>query len=69
VVPETGETLTPREVEVLELIVAGASNQAIAQQLVISEHPVKVLITKILAKLNVASRTQAAARARELREI
>ena len=66
-VPDTGETLTPREVEILKLIAAGASNQAIAQKLVISEHTVKVHVTNILAKLRVTSRTQAAARARELR--
>jgi LuxR family maltose regulon positive regulatory protein len=66
-VPDTGETLTPREVEILRLIAAGASNQAIAQRLVISEHTVKVHVTNILAKLRVTSRTQAAARARELR--
>ena len=58
--------LTPREVEILKLIVCGDSNQAIAQQLVISEHTVKVHVTNILAKLRVASRTQAAAHAREL---
>ena len=66
-VPETGETLTARETEVLKLIVEGASNQAIAQRLVISEHTVKAHITSIFAKLQVASRTEAAARARELR--
>ncbi len=65
-VPDTGETLTPREVEVLRLIAGGASNQAIAQQLVISEHTVKVHITNLFAKLGVSSRTQAAAWARGL---
>lgn len=65
-VPDTGETLTPREVVLLRLIATGASNQAIAEQLVISEHTVKSHITSILAKLRVSSRTQAAARAREL---
>ncbi len=65
-VPDTGETLTPREVEVLKLIVDGASNQTIAQQLVISEHTVKVHISNIFGKLNVSSRTKAAARAQEL---
>jgi len=66
-IPETGQTLTVREVEVLKLIAEGASNQVIAQRLVISEHTVKVHITNIYAKLQVTSRTEAAARARELR--
>ena len=65
-VPETGETLTAREAEVLQLIVEGASNQVIAQRLVISEHTVKAHITSIFAKLQVASRTEAAAHARKL---
>lgn len=65
-VPETGETLTAREVEVLRLIVAGASNQQIAARLQISEQTVKSHVSHILGKLNVASRGQAAARARDL---
>ncbi|MFQ5400829.1 MAG: LuxR C-terminal-related transcriptional regulator [Anaerolineae bacterium] len=63
-VPDTGESLTPREVEVLRLIMDGASNRTIAERLVISERTVKSHVTKILAKLNVSSRTEAAARAR-----
>ncbi|MBI2908261.1 MAG: AAA family ATPase [Chloroflexi bacterium] len=66
-VPDTGETLTSREMEVLRLIAAGASNKAITEQLVITERTAKSHVTNILRKLNVASRTQAAARARELR--
>lgn len=65
-IPETGRTLTVREVEVLKLIAEGASNQVISQRLVISENTVKVHITNIFAKLLVTSRTQAIARAREL---
>ena len=65
-VPDTGEILTAREVEVLKLIADGASNQVIANRLVISEHTVKVHITHIFAKLQVTSRTQAIARTREL---
>ncbi len=65
-VPDTGETLTPREVEVLRLLAAGASNQQIAAQLCVSEQTVKTHVSHILAKLNVASRGQAAARAHEL---
>jgi LuxR family maltose regulon positive regulatory protein len=62
----TGETLSIREVEVLRLLAAGTSNQQIAENLVLSIHTVKRHVANILAKLNVPSRTQAAARAREL---
>jgi LuxR family maltose regulon positive regulatory protein len=64
--PGSGATLTPREVEVLGLVVAGHSNRAIAEDLVISEWTVKSHLTKIYRKLEVASRTQAIGRAREL---
>jgi ATP/maltotriose-dependent transcriptional regulator MalT len=65
-VPQTGETLTPREVEVLRLVVAGYSNREIAEQLVISEWTVKSHLTKNYRKLDVSSRTQAIVRARAL---
>jgi len=52
---------------VLRLIVAGASNRAIAEQLIITERTVKAHVSHILRKLDVSSRTQAAARARDLR--
>jgi ATP/maltotriose-dependent transcriptional regulator MalT len=65
-VPDTGATLTPREVQVLGLVVAGYSNRAIAEQLVISVWTVKSHLTKTYRKLDVDSRTQAVVRAREL---
>ncbi len=68
-VPTTGATLTPREVEVLRLLTEGASNQEVARQLVISERTVKSHVTHLFAKLNVSSRTQAIACARQLRLI
>jgi DNA-binding CsgD family transcriptional regulator len=68
-VQTTGETLSPREMEVLRLIAKGASNRGIAEQLVISEPTVKSHVTSILRKLNVKSRTQAVASARELQII
>jgi ATP/maltotriose-dependent transcriptional regulator MalT len=65
-VPQTGATLSPREVEVLRLIAAGATNKDVAARLVISERTVKTHLYNLFRKLDVASRTQAAARAREL---
>jgi LuxR family maltose regulon positive regulatory protein len=65
-VPHTGAVLTPREVEVLGFIVAGYTNRGIAEALVISEWTVKSHLTKIYRKLDVTSRTQAIARARDL---
>jgi ATP/maltotriose-dependent transcriptional regulator MalT len=65
-VPETGETLTPREVEVLRLVAAGATNRAIAEQLVFSKNTAKTHVYHIFQKLGVSSRVQAAARAQDL---
>ena len=53
-------TLTPREREVLALIADGRSNQQIATALVVSERTARTHVSNILAKLGVASRTQAA---------
>jgi len=66
-IAETGETLTAREAEVLQLIMEGASNQQIADTCFISIPTVKTHVSRILQKLNVSSRTQASAKARELR--
>lgn len=60
------EPLTPREMEVLELIAAGDSNQAIADKLVITVRTVKKHTSNIYEKLNASSRIQAVARAREI---
>jgi DNA-binding NarL/FixJ family response regulator len=65
-VQATGETLSAREVDVLRLIASGANNAEIAQHFVISVNTVKTHVARILAKLQVASRTAAAVRAREL---
>ena len=62
----TGETLTPREFEILRQIVSGASNHTIAERLFIAESTVKTHIYHIFAKMEVSNRTEAAARSREL---
>ena len=63
---ETGETLSPREVEVLRLLIGGASNPAIADTLIISRFTAKNHVASILQKLGVTTRTQAALRGRAL---
>jgi LuxR family maltose regulon positive regulatory protein len=61
------EPLTEREHEVLQLIVAGLSNQEIADELYIAHSTVKSHINNLYGKLGVSRRTQAVARARELK--
>jgi DNA-binding NarL/FixJ family response regulator len=55
--------LTPREHEVLELLVLGSDNAEIARRLQISQHTVKNHVSSILDKLGVENRIQAAVRA------
>jgi NarL family two-component system response regulator LiaR len=59
-VPESPETLTPRETEVLRLLAKGKSNKEIGAELVIGIKTVKTHVSSILSKLGVSSRTQAA---------
>ncbi|MFN2225717.1 MAG: LuxR C-terminal-related transcriptional regulator, partial [Anaerolineae bacterium] len=61
------EPLTGRELEVLNLIALGMTNQEIARQLVVARGTVKAHAASIYRKLDVANRTEAAARARQLR--
>ncbi|HLZ59486.1 MAG TPA: LuxR C-terminal-related transcriptional regulator [Ktedonosporobacter sp.] len=60
------DPLSERELEILECIIRGQSNQSIADQLLVSLNTVKTHISHIFAKLHVNSRTQAVARAKEL---
>ena len=59
-IPETPEALTERETEVLKLLARGQANKQIARSLYIGEKTVKTHVRRILIKLNVRSRTQAA---------
>lgn len=58
-------SLTPRELEVLQLVAAGASNREIGHELMLSEATVKSHLVHIYDKLGVRSRTSAVAAARE----
>jgi DNA-binding NarL/FixJ family response regulator len=53
------EPLTPREIQVLELLAEGLANKAIAERLAISDQTVKFHVAAILGKLGVANRTEA----------
>jgi LuxR family maltose regulon positive regulatory protein len=63
---EPHEPLTPREREVLQWLSQGATNQEIADHLVVSLATAKKHVASILSKLGVENRTQAVARARLL---
>jgi LuxR family maltose regulon positive regulatory protein len=60
------DPLSVRELEVLRLIAVGRSNREIARQLIVTVGTVKKHVNNIFGKLEVQSRTQAVARAREL---
>jgi len=64
--PAPNALLSEREQEILRLIASGLSNQEIADTLVIAMSTVKWHVRQIFNKLNVNSRTQVLARAREL---
>jgi NarL family two-component system response regulator LiaR len=56
----TVDPLTARETEVLKLVAGGLDNRQIAERLVVGETTVRTHVSSILAKLQLASRTQAA---------
>ncbi|MCP4424723.1 MAG: response regulator transcription factor [Chloroflexi bacterium] len=64
--PPLDDELTPRELDVLQLLAEGISNKAIAQRLKISSHTVKFHVNAIMSKLAAQSRTEAVVRATRL---
>jgi len=64
--PTTGPTLSPRELEVLQLVAQGNSNPAIGRTLFLSETTVKTHLGHVFEKLGVNDRTRAVTRAMEL---
>ena len=61
--------LTPRELEMLELIAAGLSNKEIAERVHVSENTVKTHSSRVFSKLGARRRTQAVQLGKELRLI
>jgi DNA-binding NarL/FixJ family response regulator len=64
--PHFAAGLTGREIEVVGLVAQGHTNREIAQELVLSSGTVKVHVQRIIRKLRVSDRNQAAVRAMEL---
>ncbi|MBW8907792.1 MAG: response regulator transcription factor [Mesorhizobium sp.] len=67
--PDPLSLLTAREADILKLVSEGLSNKEVAARLSLQEKTVKHHMTRVLAKLNVRNRTEAALVAREAREI
>lgn len=61
--PPTSDPLVPREMEILQLLARGLSNQEIGNRLGIRSQAVHIGVSNILSKLHTANRTQAALRA------
>jgi NarL family two-component system response regulator LiaR len=61
--------ITPRELEILELIAAGLSNKEIAERVFVSENTVKTHSSRVFDKLGARRRTQAVQMGKELRLI
>jgi ATP/maltotriose-dependent transcriptional regulator MalT len=61
--------LTPRELEMLELVAAGWSNREIAEKGFVSENTVKTHLSRVFDKLGAKRRTQAVQRGKKLRLI
>jgi DNA-binding CsgD family transcriptional regulator len=66
VVPGITETITERELEVLELLGAGLTNREIGRRLFMSEHTVAAHVSHLLAKIGARSRAEVVASAARL---
>jgi two-component system nitrate/nitrite response regulator NarL len=66
--PDPIRQLTGREAEILRLVAEGLSNKEVAARLALQEKTVKHHMTRVLAKLNVRNRTEAALLMREAKE-
>lgn len=64
--PRIGPELTPRQMEVMQMLLLGLSNKRICRQLDISENTVKVHMTAVLRALGAENRTQAVLNAAQL---
>ena len=64
-----GLGITPRELEILELIAAGLSNKEIAERVFVSENTVKTHLSRVFDKLGARRRTQAVQLGKALRLI
>ena len=60
------EPLTPRELQVLQLLPSGLTNQQVARRLGISEHTAKFHVSAVLGKLGAQSRAEAVNRGYQL---
>ena len=65
-IDQPAEPLTPRELEILQLLAEGIPNKSIALRLGISDHTVKFHVNSILGKLGVQNRTEAVSRGARL---
>jgi len=66
VVLSNGSVLTPRELDILRLVIGGARNREIAAQLFLTVHTVEYHMTHILQKLSARNRTEAGLKAIQL---